>query len=132
MSDQNVTKAADNTAKTVSKREEMVTLRPLVSIVEADNGFTLTAEMPGVPKEGVEVNVENGTLTLAGTISMDTPDNMEATYAEVQNARYKRAFTLSRELDSSKIEASQANGVLTLHIPKAEHAQPRKIEVQVG
>lgn len=129
MSDQNVAKTAETTAK---KSDDMVTLRPLVSIVEADNGFTLTAEMPGVPKEGVEVNVENGTLTLTGSIKIDTPDGMEATYAEVQNAAYKRAFTLSRELDASKIEASQADGVLTLHIPKAEHAQPRKIEVQVG
>lgn len=93
MSDQNVTKSAETTAK---KSEEMVTLRPLVSIVEADNGFTLTAEMPGVPKEGVEVNVENDTLTLTGSIKIDTPEGMEATYAEVQNARYQRAFTLSR------------------------------------
>ncbi len=129
MSDKNVTKAAENAAK---KSEEIVTLRPLVSIVEADTGFTLTAEMPGVPKEGVEVNVENDTLTLSGTIQLDTPEGMKATYAEVQSARYQRAFTLSRELDAAKIEASQANGVLTLHIPKAEHAQPRKIEVQIG
>jgi HSP20 family molecular chaperone IbpA len=57
---------------------------------------------------------------------------MESTHAEISTAKYKRAFTLSRELDSTKIEASQRDGVLTLHIPKAEHAQPRKIEVQVG
>lgn len=121
-----------HSSTTPVKREEMTTLRPLVSIVESDAGFTLIAEMPGVPKEDVEVNVENGTLTLSGTIKMETPDGMEATYTEVQDARYKRAFTLSRELDASKIQASQANGVLTLNIPKAEHAQSRKIEVQVG
>ncbi|PID49260.1 MAG: heat-shock protein [Proteobacteria bacterium] len=112
--------------------KEQATLRPLVSIVEADNGFTLTAEMPGVPKEKASVHVENDTLTLEGEIALTMPDNMEATHAEIQLARYKRAFTLSRELDTSKIEASQKDGVLTVHIPKAEHAQPRKIEVQLG
>lgn len=121
-----------HSSRTPEKPEAMTTLRPLVSIVESDKGFTLTAEMPGVPKEGVEVNVENDTLTLSGTIKLDTPDGLESTYTEIQDACYKRAFTLSRELDVSKIEASQADGVLTLTIPKAEHAKPRKIEVQVG
>ena len=122
MSNQTMTKQTESTA----------TLRPMVNIVETENGFTLTAEMPGVPKEAAEVNVENDTLTLAGDIRLPTPDNMQATHAEVRTARFKRAFTLSRELDTTKIEASQADGVLTLHIPKAEHAKPRKIAVQVG
>ncbi len=106
-------------------------LRPLVSIVEAEDGFTLTAEMPGVPKGEVSVHVENNTLTLEGIARLDTPDGMEITHAEVQAARYKRAFALSRELNAGKISASQTDGVLTLHIPKVEQAQPRKIEVQV-
>ncbi|PID34326.1 MAG: heat-shock protein [Thiotrichales bacterium] len=128
MKEQNTT----SSSTTPAKHEELATLRPLVSIVESDAGFTLIAEMPGVPKEGVDVNIENDTLTLSGTIKLETPEGMEATYTEVQDAHYKRAFTLSRELDVSKIQASQADGVLTLNIPKAEHAQPRKIEVQIG
>lgn len=115
-----------------SKTAELVTLRPLVTIVEEESGFTLTAELPGVPKENVQVQVENHVLTLEGEIRLSTPEQMESTHTEVSTAKYKRAFTLSRELDSTKIEASQRDGVLTLHIPKAEHAQPRKIEVQVG
>ncbi|MEZ5450966.1 MAG: Hsp20/alpha crystallin family protein [Thiolinea sp.] len=130
MSEQTVSKATDKAVDQTT--EQRVTLRPLVNIVEADHGFTLTAEMPGVPKENVEVHVENGTLTLTGDISLPTPEGMEATYAEIQTARYKRAFTLSRELDTGKIEAAQADGVLTVHIPKAAHAQPRKIEVQIS
>lgn len=129
MSEKNVAK---QTETTVSQQDKLATLRPRVSIVESEAGFTLTAEMPGVPKEGVNVNVENDTLTLSGEIKIATPEGMEATYAEVQDVSYKRAFTLSRELDASKIQASQADGVLTLNIPKAEHAKPRKIEVQVG
>lgn len=131
MSEQTMTQSTENAAAE-TKAENQVTLRPLVNIVEAETGFTLTAEMPGVSKEKVAVNVENNTLTLEGDIELTLPDKMEATYAEVQMARYKRAFTLSRELDTSKIEASQTDGVLTVHIPKAEHAQPRKIEVKIG
>lgn len=130
MSNQTMTKRSESDSNSIA--QSSITLRPLVNIAEAENGFTLTAEMPGVPKEGVEVNVENDTLTLAGDIKLPTPEGMKATYAEVQTARYQRAFTLSRELDTTKIEASQADGVLTLHIPKAEHAKPRKIEVQIG
>lgn len=115
-----------------NKTAELATLRPLVTIIEEENGFTLTAELPGVPKENVQVSVENNVLSLEGEIRLSTPEQMESTHAEVSSAKYKRAFTLSRELDPSKIEASQRDGVLTLHIPKAEHAQPRKIEVQVG
>ena len=57
---------------------------------------------------------------------------MEAVYAEVQVRRYRRAFTLSRELDTEKISADLRDGVLTLRVPKAEHAQPRRIEVRAG
>lgn len=123
-----------NQEKSVTKKdsENRPVLRPLVTIVEGDWGFTLTAEMPGVPKEDVIVNVESDTLTLEGEIALPFPEGMEATHAEVNLARYKRAFTLSRELDTSKIEATQKDGVVTLKIPKAAHAQPRKIEVQIG
>lgn len=117
---------------TANQASELATLRPLVTIVEEESGFTLTAELPGVPKENVHVHVENNILTLEGEIRLSTPEQMESTHAEISSAKYKRAFTLSRELDSTKIEASQRDGVLTLHIPKAEHAQPRKIEVQVA
>lgn len=123
----------ESTNKTIAnKTTELATLRPLVTIVEEESGFTLTAELPGVPKENVRVQVENNVLTLEGEIRLQTPEHMESTHAEIGSAKYKRAFTLSRELDSTKIEASQRDGVLTLQIPKAEHAQPRKIEVQIG
>lgn len=140
MSNQKMTKADDQAVKTTDTMDtstdnatkHSVTLRPLVNITEAEDGFTLTAEMPGVPKEAVEVSVENDTLTLAGDIEFPKVDGMKGTYAEVKTSRYQRAFTLSKELDSEKIAASQENGVLTLHIPKAEHAKPRRVEVQIG
>ena len=129
MSEQTMTKVKGMASRTI---DNAITLRPPVNIVEADQGFTLTAEMPGVPKDKVQVNVENGTLTLSGEIAIPTPEGMKATHAEVQLAAYQRSFTLSRELDTSKISALQTDGILTVFIPKAEHAQPRKIEVQIG
>ena len=126
----NTTDTSDTNVANATKHT--VTLRPLVNITEAESGFTLTAEMPGVPKEAVEVNIENDMLTLAGDIKLPAVEEMKGTYAEVKTSRYQRAFTLSKELDPAKIEASQVNGVLTLHIPKAEHAKPRRVEVQVG
>jgi HSP20 family molecular chaperone IbpA len=61
-----------------------------------------------------------------------TPERLQPAYAEVRVPRYRRAFTLSRELDAGRIDASLKDGVLTLRIPKHEHAQPRRIQVQVG
>ncbi|MBK8453414.1 MAG: Hsp20/alpha crystallin family protein [Thiofilum sp.] len=134
MSAQVVAKESNNGVKAVSKvnHQERV-LTPLVNIIETETGFTLTAEMAGVPKENIQVNVENSSLVLEGVVALDLPDNLHLTYSEMPNVtRYRRVFTLSRDLDASKIEAVQKNGVLTVAIPKAEHAQPRKIQVQVG
>lgn len=134
MSAQVVAKESNNGVKTMSKanNQERV-LTPLVNIIETETGFTLTAEMAGVPKENIQVNVENSSLVLEGVVALELPDNLQLTYSEMPNVtRYRRVFTLSRDLEASKIEAVQKNGVLTVSIPKAEHAQPRKIQVQVS
>lgn len=134
MSAQVVQKDTNVVVKPVSKVDspERV-LTPLVNIIETETGFTLTAEMAGVPKENIQVNVENSSLVLEGVVTLELPDHLQLTYNEMPNVtRYRRAFTLSRDLDASKIEAVQKNGLLTVSIPKAEHAQPRKIQVQVG
>jgi len=107
-------------------------LVPRVDIFEDETGLTLLADMPGVPREDLRLNVEGDTLTLEGDISPDTPAGLTPVHAEVQVARYRRAFTLSRELDSAAIQAESRDGVLKLRIPKRESAQPRRITVQVG
>lgn len=107
-------------------------LMPPVNVFEDAAGITLYADLPGVPKDKLNLQVEADTLTIEGELSLDTPEGMEATHAEIGLARYRRVFTLSKELDSEKISAELRNGVLTLRIPKAEHAQPRRIEVKVG
>lgn len=116
-----------------SEREgrEGLTLMPPVDVLEDANGITLYADMPGVPKDKLELQVETDTLTIEGEVALDVPEGMDATHAEVSRPRYRRVFTLSRELDTEKVSAAFNNGVLKLTIPKAEHAQPRKIEVKV-
>jgi HSP20 family molecular chaperone IbpA len=105
---------------------------PAVDIVEDEVGITLLADMPGVSKERLGVKVDGDNLTVEGSADIAVSDSVETLHAEIRNPHFRRSFTLSRELDPTKIEASLNNGVLRLHIPKAEEARPRLIEVKVG
>jgi len=107
-------------------------MTPRVDVIEDTTGITLVADMPGVSKDSLEIRVESDALLMEGTVSSATPQAMEATYAEVRVPRYRRSFTLSRELDAGKIDAQLKDGVLTLRIPKQEQAQPRRISVNVS
>lgn len=114
-----------------AKRPEPALLPP-VDVVEDASGITLYADLPGVAKDGISLQVEADSLTIAGEMSLDLPGGMAPSHAEVGLPRYRRVFTLSKELDGEKVSAEFRHGVLKLRIPKAEHAQPRKIEVQVA
>jgi len=105
---------------------------PRVDVLEDESGITLLADLPGVPREQLELKVEGDTLLIEGTVAAPTPEQLEPLYAEVRLPRYRRAFTLSRELDTAAIQAQLRDGVLKLTIPKAEEARPRRIQVQVG
>ena len=107
-------------------------MTPRVDVVEDDAGITLLADMPGVSKESLEIKVENDALSIEGTVSAATPQALEATYAEIRVPRYRRSFTLSRELDAGRIEAQLKDGVLKLRIPKQEQAKPQRISVNVA
>ncbi len=105
---------------------------PLVDVFEDESGITVLADMPGVPREQLELRVEGDALHIEGRVQPQTPEGLEATYAELRVPRYRRSFTLSRELDSAHIDANLKDGVLTLRIPKQAHAQPRRIAVSAG
>lgn len=122
-----------NETRTVARSESApseAALMPPVDVVEDSTGITLYADLPGVPKEKLNLHVEGDTLTIEGDASLAVPEGMATSYAEVSLSRYRRVFTLSKELDPTKVNAELANGVLKLRIPKAEHAQPRRIEVR--
>lgn len=107
-------------------------LRPAVDVFEDATGITVQADLPGVAKDRLEIHVDQDSLSIEGEISLLRPDGMEALHAEVRLPRYYRAFTLSRELDTSKVEANFKDGVLTLRIPKHEAQKTRKIEVRAA
>jgi HSP20 family molecular chaperone IbpA len=113
------------------EREQPVTIPP-VDVFENESGITLLADLPGVSHDKLGVRVDGDTLTVEATAATEGPGNMQLLYGEVRYPAYRRSFTLSRELDSSRIEATLKDGVLRLSIPKREEARPRRIEVRTG
>ena len=118
--------------RTEQRPAEAPSLMPRVDVFEDGTGITLLADLPGVPKDKLSLRVDGDTLQIEGEISPATPENMEPVYAELRLPRFRRAFTLSAELDTEQINAQFRDGVLTLRIPKHAHAQPRRIEVKVA
>lgn len=107
-------------------------LQPPVDVIEDAGGITLYADMPGVPRDALSLDVDGDQLTIEGEMRVAVPEGLGVQHAEVQLSRYRRAFTLSKELDAEKISAELSQGVLRVRIPKAAHAQPRRISVQVN
>jgi HSP20 family protein len=105
---------------------------PPVDVFENDASITLLADLPGVQREQLHIRVDGDTLVLEATAQTGGPENMELVYGEAQCPAYRRQFTLSRELDTGRIEAQLRDGVLRLSIPKSEAARPRRIEVRAG
>ena len=105
---------------------------PPVDVFENESSITLLADLPGVPRDQLQVRVDGDTLVLEATAVASGPQDMELVYGEAQCPAYRRQFTLSRELDAGRIEAQLRDGVLRLTIPKAEEARPRRIQVQAG
>jgi HSP20 family protein len=101
---------------------------PAVNIHQNADGYTLEVEMPGVAKGGVEVTFEDGKLTLVGRRT--DPEKTEGlVYRESAEADYRRVFDLDPSIDSSRIDATIEQGLLTVRLPKAESAKPRRIAV---
>jgi HSP20 family molecular chaperone IbpA len=132
MSTQEVKTTAATQPQPSQQQADNRAMVPRVDVLEDETGITLLADLPGVPKDQLEIKVEGDTLLVEGAIMPVTPGGLEPVYAEVRVPRYRRAFTLSRELDIARIDANLKDGVLSLRIPKQEHAQPRRITVQVG
>lgn len=124
------------TNKALGKREgdrqenRVTPLLPPVDIIEDAERITLRADMPGVSRETLSIDVDNDTLTIEGAVSLGESAQLKDVYAEVRVAQYRRSFVLGRDLDTAKIDARLANGVLTLDIPKLEQAKPRRISVK--
>ena len=127
-----MTKTEKRPAAPAQETQQMTAPRryvsPRVNITESKDGYLLEAEMPGVNKDGLEISLEGTELTLVGRRAPE-PQNLELLYRESSNADYRRVFELDPTIDSGRIEARMENGVLHLHLPKAEQVKPRRITV---
>jgi len=115
-----------------SRSEQDVFLRPAVDIFEDGHGITVKADLPGVSRDRLDVQVDGNNLAIEGRAAIDMPEGMESLHADVRTTRFRRSFTLSNELDAGNISAEMKDGVLTLRLPKRAELKPRKIEVSVG
>lgn len=105
---------------------------PAVDILEKDNEIVLRADIPGIDPKDVDIEVQNGTLTLKGERKFES-DVKEEDYRRVERVygSFARSFTLPRTVDSDKVEAEYRNGVLQLSLPKRPEAKPKQIKVAV-
>jgi len=102
---------------------------PDVDIVEDQEAITLRADLPGVTKDNMSIDVREGVLTLTATVKPPEEHHRQV-YREYDIGGFNRRFTLGERIDPEKISASLENGVLTLMLPKAEAHKPRKIEIK--
>lgn len=122
--------SAVNTTPETTNRNQPALLPP-VDVIEDATGITLYADMPGVPRDRLNLRVDGDQLAIEAEMVLALPEGLQPSYAEVTRSLYRRTFTLSKELDADKVSAELNQGVLRVRIPKAEHAQPRKISIQV-
>jgi len=104
--------------------------QPATDICETQNEVVLQFDMPGVSKDNIHLMVEKGTLTVTGRA--DPEQSGTPVYRETRIGDYRRQFSLSEDVDPDRITAQMKSGVLTVHIPKAEKAKPKRIEITGG
>ena len=114
------------------KQESTIPARvfvPATDIFETDHALTVVMEMPGVDKDNVEVNVENDVLKISGKIDFSKYEGLQPLYTEYNIGNYSRSFELSSKIEQEGIKAELKDGVMSLVLPKAEKAKPRRISV---
>lgn len=116
----------------VEKEEKTIPARyyvPYTDIFETEDALTVVVEMPGVEKDAIDINIEDDVLTIEGRIDLTNYAEMQPVYTEYNVGHYSRRFSLSSKIDQARITAEMKDGVLTLTLPKAEEAKPRKIAI---
>ena len=121
-------KEVQTTMETEPTRDRRVYI-PRVDIIETADAIRLLADMPGVDDKNIDITLEKGILTIYGTVEPERDTARRLTYSEYDTGDFQRSFAISDEIDQGKIKAMVKDGVLTLILPKAEPAKPRKIAV---
>lgn len=120
------------TRRVAEQPTRRITLTPAVDVFEDSQGITLWADLPGVTKDKLEVKVHDGNLYIEAEAVVPTPAGLRLQHAEIREPRFARAFSLSPDFDTSKIDANLQYGVLKLTVPRRDEARPRRIEVQTN
>jgi len=119
--------------KTLDQKEEKTVpgtyFMPYTDIYESANALTVVMEIPGVSKDAIDIRLEKDELTVNAEINMANYSDYQPVYTEYNIGHFSRSFILNSKVDKDRIEANVADGVLTLTLPKAEEAKPRKITI---
>ena len=110
------------------RSREIPTMAPLVDIYENDDEILLHADMPGVDRKDVTVNIDNGQLALGGVRKVETTGATQ--WEEFGDVEFQRTFSVPQTIDMERVNAELQEGVLCLHLPKSEEAKPRQIEIK--
>ncbi|HCO12008.1 MAG TPA: Hsp20/alpha crystallin family protein [Desulfonauticus sp.] len=110
-------------------RENIPIFSPYTDILEKEEGFYILLDLPGVGKEDVELNLKENELEIRAKARIPEQEKVKNIHLEFVPGEYRRQFTLSEVVDKENIKASLKNGVLTLFLPKAQEAKPKKIEI---
>jgi HSP20 family protein len=116
--------------KNIEKTRELYEARPAVDIYENENEILVHVDMPGVVKDDISVNIDNGTLSLSGIRKLASKG--AASWEELSDVEYTRSFSVPQAIDVERVEAELKEGVLRLHLPKSEAAKPRTIEIKTA
>lgn len=100
-----------------------------MDLYKVEDHYVLTADLPGVDPGSIDVSVDNGTLTLTAHRTAQPEDSVHWLANERFFGSYRRQLSLGEGIDNSRISATYENGVLSVSIPLAERAKPRRIEV---
>lgn len=127
----------DSMVKTEGKKgqqdsNKVAVYKPKIDIIENEKNISIWADMPGVEKKDVDIELEGQELTLKASFNPEVIDKYTPCHSEYRSANYERKFTLGNEIDQSKIKASLKDGVLRLILTKAKEAQPKKIKINTA
>lgn len=109
---------------------QLPVVTPAVDIFENEGELLLHTDMPGVLKDDISINIDNGKMILSGIRRLQSTGS--ATWRELADVEFRRTFAVPQSIDVNKVHAELKDGVLRLHLPKSEAAKPRQIEIKAG
>jgi len=122
----------ENTTDAPERIEQATYFTPLVDVIETGDEFLFQADLPGVAAGDLDISFENGTLTLAGKVHPRQPAGQSYIWREYGVGHFYRQFSLNTPVNADAIKAELKDGVLALHVPKAESAKTRRVEIKTA